>query len=749
MSQLAVQLDVPPIVQRKLAQVRRGVRAYVWIEGLAAIVTTLALAFWLGLLLDWLFEPSPAVRLAAVGAVVALVFWIAYRTLFRRAFVRLPDASLAALLERRFHQFKDHLLTAVDLAQGDDGQATYHPELVARTCAAAAAAAKNVNAGQLFRRSSLVRRVVVAGSLALSIPLFALAASNTFGFWMERLALSPKLWPRRVHLAVLDFPADANGRRTKKLAHDDSFELVVHASTQNYVVPREVELRFRTLDGGRGRDSMIRVGDAVPGRDEFQAFRYEFEEVTKSMVLDVVGGDNRVEDLYLQIVDRPELVRMDVECVYPAYLGRAPRRLPITGGMRIPEGTTITLHATATKPLTDIRVQSSGQPQAVSLGTADAPIQEVRWEFGTLHEDQVLTIQITDTDGVTCREPYRISIAAIPDELPQVSVRLAGIGTAITPDAIIPLAGKVADDYGLNRVWCTYQVNSGPAQQRPLPNQPDGNQEFSAIAPFDTRGAETPTGELALQLAPGETLYLSVSATDRYDLTDTPRIGSSQKFALDVVTVAQLLALLERRELELRQRFEAAFAKMTDTRHLLSRVNFDTTEEAPATDSDSDTPVDVAERAFTRRRLRVAGALQNVTQSAHEVLGLATGFDDIHNQLENNRVDNLELKSRVREQIAQPLRLLGEKSMPPLERQLQLVSDRIADPQTGTAALADATRLADAVLVEMQLILDRMLELESYNEVVALLRGIIEDQESIHERTKRQQAERLEELFAE
>jgi hypothetical protein len=53
------------------------------------------------------------------------------------------------------------------------------------------------------------------------------------------------------------------------------------------------------------------------------------------------------------------------------------------------------------------------------------------------------------------------------------------------------------------------------------------------------------------------------------------------------------------------------------------------------------------------------------------------------------------------------------------------------------------------VLVEMQQILDRMLELESYNEVVGLLRGIIEDQETLNERTKQQQSERIQELFGE
>ncbi len=204
----------------------------------------------------------------------------------------------------------------------------------------------------------------------------------------------------------------------------------------------------------------------------------------------------------------------------------------------------------------------------------------------------------------------------------------------------------------------------------------------------------------------------------------------------------QLLALLERRELELRQRFEAVHAKMTDTRNLLSRVEFDDTanEAGAATDAD---------RALTRRRLRVAGALQNAVQSSHEVLGLAEAFDDMYQQLENNRVDNVDLKRRLKEQIAQPLRQLTENSMSQLEAQLQTANDRLSDPQAGAAAVADSIRLSDGVLVEMQQILDRMLELESYNEVVGLLRGIIQDQQKLNERTKQQQSERIKDLLEE
>lgn len=746
MATVTSELEVPRVVRRKLREVRRAVRWYVWLDGAAMLVIALAAAFWLGLALDWFFEPPPAVRLVADVLVAAGAAWIVYRWLLRRAFARLPDSGLAVLLERRFRTLNDHLLTAVDLAIGEDHATAYHPRLVARTHEAAVAAVADLPIRELFDRRTLAWRLVAAAVLAASIGIFAFTAREAFSFWLERIALSSELWPRRVRLEVVGFPADATGLRTHKLALDDDFVLVVHAATDGFTVPDEVEVRFRLPDGRRGRDTMTRVGEAVPGRDAFQEFRYEFKHVAADMMLDVVGGDDRVRNLRLEIVDRPELVEMQLECVYPDYLVRTPRRLPVTGGMRIPEGTRLTLHARSTKPLAEVRIGTAHADDDIRLTPPDSPWERVEWEYGTLTADDVLTIRLTDEDHVTGREPYRISLSVVPDELPQLAVRLAGIGTAITPEAVLPLAGKVTDDYGLERVWFAYRVDDGPERERPLANQPGGQQTLDALDAFDTRGSDDGTGQRAVRLEPGQTLYLALRATDTYNLSETQRVGTSQVFVLDVVTPAQLLALMERRELELRQRFEAIQAKMTDTRNLLGRVEFGPTD-ASDVDAAEATPEEAAERALARRRLRVGGSLQNVTQSAAEVLGVADGFQDIHDQLVNNRVDNVDLLNRLQEQIAEPLRELGEIRMPLLESKLQLVEERIAAPADAEPALDDAIQLADAILVEMQHVLERMLELESYNEVVALLRGIIQDQQSLNEQTKQRQAERLRDLL--
>src|SRR5687767_8676154 len=94
--------ELPPALRRILDAVRRRIRLYVWIEGLALVAVLLGVAFWIGLAVDWTFEPSIDGRRLVLLGLGALVLFVVYRYLLRRAFVPISDSSLAVLLERRF-----------------------------------------------------------------------------------------------------------------------------------------------------------------------------------------------------------------------------------------------------------------------------------------------------------------------------------------------------------------------------------------------------------------------------------------------------------------------------------------------------------------------------------------------------------------------------------------------------------------------------------------------------------------------
>lgn len=134
--------------------------------------------------------------------------------------------------------------------------------------------------------------------------------------------------------------------------------------------------------------------------------------------------------------------------------------------------------------------------------------------------------------------------------------------------------------------------------------------------------------------------------------------------------------------------------------------------------------------------------LQNSQRSSHETLQVAVAFDEIREEMINNRVDTEELKSRLKDGVADPLKRIVAEMFPKLENELKKLTDPKSSPAAQTAALAQI----DAILVEMRQILDKMLELETFNEVLDMLRQIISAQEKVNAETKQKQKQKLRDL---
>lgn len=754
---------IPREVKRALRHLRRRIRLYVLAEGLAAIVIVLGLAFWLGLAIDWTFEPSREVRILAGGLIGLATLWVIFRYVLRRIFARLRDQSLALLLERRFPHLDERLLTTVELARRE--LSNVHPVLLDTTTEEAREYIQGIDVRDVLNPRPLNRKVLLAAGFVVSIIAFGFANQPALAHYWKRLQLSEELWPRRVQLAVDEFPND--GPRSIRIARDSQFDLTVRASlTDNFIAPDEVEIRYRTDDGTRGRDTFARVGDALPGRDRYQLFRYRLNSVAQSLTFDIVGGDDRITNLRLEVVGRPQAVDLAIDCEYPPYTGRPREVRSLVGPLRLPEGTRMTLRGKSTKPLREVQLHDvdSGDDTVARFGDESAP-GDFEFDLGPLTGDRLLLLSLVDTDGIESREPVRISLARIVDEPPEIAVRLEGVGTSITADARVPFTGVIEDEYyGAQEAWFEYRAGEAAAARLPFSRQPRGAVQFDVDEALDLRAVDPATGQRRLALDPGQQLVIQIGASDRYDLTSEPHVGSSQAFQLEIVTPAQLRAILEQRELSLRQRFEAIYEKMNDTRDLLTRIEFVPEsspeepeedaeggqaegDEAGASDEVDGNAEDDRERQLTRRRLRVAGSLQNVNQSSHETLGVADAFDEIQAELVNNRIDTEELLDRLRDNVTQPLRKIGGEMMPALAQRLQSLQSKVEDETAGSEELAQAIRQTDEILVEMQAALDKMLELESYNEILDLLRGIIRDQEELNERTKQRQREELRNLL--
>ena len=763
MSASALPFESPRPVARKVSRLRLLVRLYVLAEGLAAVAIVAGLAFWLGLAIDWLWEPRPALRVAMWMAAAATAMWVAWRFVGRRLFARLRSDSLALLVERQYPHLREGLITTVQ-ADLDDNDDALHRRLINVTAQRTADAMHDVDVRRVFNVRPLAWKTLAALALGSAVAAFAGLAPAAFGFWVERMRLSEVLWPRRVQLTVVGF--DRAGEGVVNVARNDDFDLEVLASIENgHEAPAEVEVRWRRpSDGVRGRGPMLRIGEATPGRDQSQRYRYTFK-VASDLEFDVIGGDDRVRGLRLRAVERPTPTQVSLDCTYPEYLNRPPRTLRVSGAAELPEGATAVCRVVANKPLASVRVHDpSAQADLTAKVSAKNPAQ-FTFAIDKMQTDRVFMLTLHDTDGVENREPFRLPISVLPDQAPEVAVQLRGIGSAVTPQARIPLAGKVTDDYALEEGWFEYEVDENEPQRRLLAAQPTGLASLQMTEAFDLAEADPETKRPRVEVKPGQQLTLTVQARDAYDLRrvdesrgDSPtvgHIGSSGRFRLDVVTASELRALLEKRELGLRQRFEAIYEKMVGVRDLLGRIDLaqrsrGADDDASATGSPVDAVTQAMDSAMRRDLGRISGAGQNATQLAFETGGVAEGFDDILAELVNNRVDTEELKQRLQQGIAEPLKEIGDEMLPALKERLATLEAAMTADRAGAAApLAAAQAEADAVVDAMKRILDHMLELESYNELVELLRGIVQEHERLNERMKEEQRRKLRSLLDE
>ena len=445
-----------PPIRSMLANLRLRILGYVFCEGVALAIAWLGLAFWLSLGFDWSIEPPVLVRQIVLGVAAAGLVYVLFRYVLRRLWAPLADRNLALILERRFGKFGDSLLTTVELADVPSHAEPFNRDMLAQTQAAAVERLSGVRLSHVFRRGPLLRGALAAVAAILSVGAFALLAPNVWGVWTERnLKFSDILWPRRTHLELAGFGPD----KRIKVAKGSDVTIVVRADTSKEV-PETVQIRYRT-DEGHGRENMSRVGNA--GREEkFQPFSMVFRGILSSRTFDVVGGDDTLRDYAIDVVDVPTIA-MVLHCEFPAYTGRQPRDLPVAGLMQLPQGTKLTVHATANKELVEVPIQRAIGEQTSQLAMIKLPDAGDRRDFSftlsRLDQDQTLLFTLVDTDGIRSREPVRLVLTATPDEPPRVGLHLRGIGTAITPQVRLPLDGDVTDDYGVAKLWFEYKVD--------------------------------------------------------------------------------------------------------------------------------------------------------------------------------------------------------------------------------------------------------------------------------------------------
>ncbi|MBQ4144114.1 MAG: hypothetical protein IJD43_11650, partial [Thermoguttaceae bacterium] len=835
---------LPDEIRQLFQKIRRKVRIYLAVEGIGICLFQLGVLFWISLGLDRFLEPAPSVRLiilflTGIWTAASLLIFV-----LSPLVKPISDHALAILLERQFPEFNDLLLTLVEPEESDSdtseknaSHAVYREALLAQVRKELAPKLQNFRLRPIFRFRPLLLGLLGALLTATSISGFAYTQPQLFSIWKTRfLELSAAPWPRVVQLEM--DPAFRSG--VLKVARGSDVQIRLRAGVREPDVSqpgkklaealRTVTFSYQTEDGIRDRIAMERENETFSADEEWADFTYTYRGVLRSFTFDVIAGDASKQGLRVEVVDSPTL-SLSLRLEFPPYSALTPATVSPGSIQAIPAGTRVLILGSTNKPLKSVDLLVSGQnaelpaspyisrrdsvyaPAAqtaqTQVSTSDptsdhTPVsfsdtqetsftlrpssndgRQFELPFGIFHEDTTLSFTLHDTDGISSPVPVRLQLAVEEDALPALAVSPWGIGEAITPNAFIPMKGKITDDYGLKRlgfVWQTERIpdetkTPPPQDSAPTSSEPSSGEKW--LLQFDDR--ETPLMEFladgteahaldtaSMGLLPGDQFHICMIAEDRNDLEpQEKRRNRSQTVTLEVVSPEQLRWRLEGREVVLGQLFDAVFSEIRDSKETLATFTFDgmvsgpqnaqdpaahtpNAHDAPqdtsasaapqgpqtAEGNENETAVDKTEEKDSMQALlsyRTERLIQNGRKNSHEFHGIAEGVENVCLQMKHNRIDSPTWHERLETGIRQPLLEVHTKWIPELEHSLIQLRQAI---DTGNTDLArqwheKSEKQMDALILFLFAVREKMLKMQDFSEMTEMLRTVIRQEEEL------------------
>jgi hypothetical protein len=792
--------ELPAELRTLIQTLRQRLRRYSVLSGLLGLIIAAALTFWAttGLDTGWFalqrLELPVGLRAALLAVMLVAALWLLFRSVILPLLKRVHDRDLALLLERRFPEFQDRLITAVEGTQGLPLNGPLTSKMLARTVSEAEHLAKSTQPEDVFNHQPLKQRGWIAGILMLSIAGIGAAAPETLPRWWNAFVRCEPIYHERttqLDVHVIQQPGDRRlpfrtATETRLYLHprgnDLELELTVpdglSQSDKPWVMPERVRVDVRRSDGTTSRTYVSPTSD--------RTFRYVITRLQDDVEIELLAGDFCIpEPLVVQSVAPPALDNISLQCEYPEYTRWNQLRattLEITGSeTSLPIGTHFRLEATSSKPLQSVRIATdlfelSGDTESSHLefrdggdltgaGLLSPDGQLIMAEFRLLPDDpsetpseadkhaddpknKVLTIapntslkfSLHDQDDVVSTRPLVFRVQGIEDRPPAIDIRTGGIDSAITRRAVIPFSGSVRDDYGLQATGFEFVVDD-ESNWRPRP--------FSS--PFTKGTMEFVLGDEAtptrldakpelfrvqpLDLTEGQTLSIALTATDGCTIGDA-KVTRDDPFVFRVVSNEELLSLLYTREINLRRRFEETLREIQQVRDDLGfHEQVAKRIEAAGDDAKPEDRI-----GLTTCATRSGNTLRRQTNELKSVL---LGFDGIIRQLINNAVPPAQLSETMRNNIVVPLQEVVETDLPKADRAVSRFRVAATSRQPSFVLVTESEKQVAQVITRLKQVLENVRNMAEFHEMLSDLRAVQEEQKRIQQDTKRLKRQRL------
>lgn len=652
--------------------------------------------------LDALFDLPYALRIALSGAGAVAAAAAFFARGFSGAVRAVSDEELVQYLEKRYPDFKDALVSALQFARPNpDDSAFNSPQLAREVVSQAERLAERIHADEVLRARQS-RRV---GTACLAIVILAAGsawASPRYGRALARTFLDVSFPQRtfyRMESPSSDFVRVPRGEPLRVRIVPDRFASHRPARATIHVRAGAVE----------HRQGMTRF--------ENDAFSWEFDGVSGNFAFTVRADDWTSPACRVEVVERPRIDRLVLTVAPPPYTGLPPQEIPVrsgagrSGGGDVAgvRGTRVAFQGETNKPL---------RSAALVLGEERlaAEVDWTRFSGGfELQESMAYHFDVEDEEGFSESQPARYQVRVVPDRPPEVRITSPEEAHLdLTPFAVLPLSLSASDDFGLARVTL-------------LTCATEAEENWTPVHTFLDRGAppaEEPKHHYAidwlfkmsdLRVAPGLLIRYRIEVADFHT---PPNVSASQEYRIRIKEPSEISREVTRRLEDLRREMEQSLDRQ------LAAIQ----QATGVLDRPADDPS--AAQALIETALAQQGMSADLEHRDRYLRQRIIWYFDVNRLGEpvgettpdilRQEVERKEMLQRISGQF----RVLIDDLVPVAAAALK--EARVPEGGVDAEAVGRAIRSQERVATEIRSIIDQMQKVSSLSQIISGLRAVQE-----------------------
>jgi hypothetical protein len=387
-----------------------------------------------------------ALLLLGLAAWLFVLIWRGIAPLVKR----INDLYAARLIERRYPDLQDSLVTALQLR----ADPSIHPGVVAGVTKRVASQITRLDCS----RAVGWERTRRAGQVS------ALSAA----IWLVYCIVAPKpVGPSLLRALGIDRPTPT-GTVIRVLSPVEGESVIAGRETLFEVetrgdIPEEAHVDF-TIDGGRTWIEGERMGlirdEYASGRSVLWRATLNGRDVRASRDYCIVAGDARTPLRRLEVRPPPDVMEMELTLEPPSYTKLPIRRFP-GGDVDALVGTRARLRVLTNVAARDARVVfDDGQTRSSRLCSIRDPAETTLEAVWTVDRDGWFHLAFNDAWGEPHQPVVRYRQTARPDRPPLIEIHGETAPTEGPPDEAWPLRTVIRDDFGITEVTLRYRVGA-------------------------------------------------------------------------------------------------------------------------------------------------------------------------------------------------------------------------------------------------------------------------------------------------